>query len=202
MEVRDRDHAADRVVRRPLATPLPLGFLALAAGTLLLAVLQLGWIDPVEAHEVALIIVAFVVPLQGLASLLGFLGRDVAVGTGMGVLSGTWAAIAIVTLDEPPGGADDALGLFLLVAGAAMLIPATVAAGRILLPAAVMATAATRFALTGVAILTGAVAWRHVAGIVGVILAGLAFYAAAALAIEHRRGRAVLPVLRRGGDDV
>ena len=71
------------------------------------------------------------------------------------------------------------------------------AASQALVPAAVMATAAVRFALTGVAELTGSVAWRHGAGIVGVILAGLAFYAAAALALEAATGRAVLPVLRR-----
>ena len=150
---------------------------------------------------VALIILAFVVPLQGLSSILGFLTQDVGVGTGMGILSGTWAATALVTLHLPPGGTSDALGLFLVTAGAALLIPATVAASQALVSAAVMATAAVRFALTGVAELTGSVAWRHGAGIVGVILAGLAFYAAAALALEAANGRAVLPVLRPGGDD-
>ena len=201
MDVRDRDHSAERAARQALATPLPLGFLALAAGTLLLAGLQLGWIEQAEGDGVALIILAFVVPLQGLASILGFLTQDVGVGTGMGILSGTWAATALVTLDLPPGGTSDALGLFLVTAGAALLIPATVAASQALVPAAVMATAAVRFALTGVAELTGSVAWRHAAGIVGVILAGLAFYAAAALALEAATGRAVLPVLRPGGDD-
>jgi succinate-acetate transporter protein len=196
------DGPDDRIVLRPLASPLPLGFLALAAGTLLLAGLQLGWVEKAEGHRVALIILAFVVPLQGLASILGFPARDVAVGTGMGILSGTWAATAIATLDEPPGGTSDALGLFLITAGAALLVPAAVAATQKLVPAAVMATAAARFALTGVANLTGSVAWRHAAGIVGVVLAVLAFYAAAALAIEDGEDRAVLPVLRRGGDDV
>lgn len=124
------DDPPGRVVLRPLATPLPLGFLGLAAGTLLLAGIQLEWVEQAEGHRVALIIMAFVVPLQGLTSILGFLGRDVAVGTGMGILSGTWAATAVATLDEPPGDTSDALGLFLLTAGAALLTPPRWRRGR------------------------------------------------------------------------
>jgi uncharacterized protein len=37
---------------------------------------------------VALILIAFVFPLQLVASILGFLARDVVAGTGMGVLAG------------------------------------------------------------------------------------------------------------------
>lgn len=197
MAFRDPGDRKDRLDLVRLATPLPLGFLALAVGTLLLAGLQLGWVEQAEGDRVALMILAFVVPLQGLASILGFLTGDVGVGTGMGILSGTWAATALVTLDLPSGGTSDALGLFLVTAGATLLIPATVAASQALVPAAVMATAAVRFGLTGIAELTGSVAWRDAAGVVGVILAGLAVYAAAALALEAAAGHAVLPVLRR-----
>ena len=107
----------------------------------MLAGLQLGWVEQAEGGLIALMILAFVVPLQGLASILGFLTRDVGVGTGMGILSGTWAATALVTRDLPPGATSDALGLFLVTAGVALLIPATVAASRKLVPAAVMTTA-------------------------------------------------------------
>ena len=34
-----------RIVLRPIGNPLPLGFLALAAGTLLVSGLQLGWLQ-------------------------------------------------------------------------------------------------------------------------------------------------------------
>ncbi|MFW5899245.1 MAG: hypothetical protein ACOCUN_02115 [Jiangellaceae bacterium] len=37
---------ATRVVLRPLATPLPLGFLALAVATTVFGVVQLEWIPP------------------------------------------------------------------------------------------------------------------------------------------------------------
>ena len=45
-ELQRRLETMTRVVLRPLASPLPLGFLALAAATLLTSALQLGWLAP------------------------------------------------------------------------------------------------------------------------------------------------------------
>src|SRR4051812_47453037 len=101
---------ATRIMLRPIANPLPLGFLALAGGTLVVSALQLGWIASTEGKNVGLILVAFVVPLQILTSIFGYLGRDIAAGTGMGILSGTWLSIALVKLENPPGATSDALG--------------------------------------------------------------------------------------------
>lgn len=187
-----------RVVLRPIATPLPLGFLALAAGTLLVSGLQLGWLAPGQGEPVALILGAFVFPLQLIASVLGFLARDVVAGTGMGVLAGTWLAIALVTFTAPrPGATSDALGLFLLLAGAAMLIPFTAAAFSKLAAAAVLGTTAVRFALTGLFQLTADDGLEQAAGIVGLVLLAVAVYAAFALALEDA-GRPVIPIGRRG----
>ena len=89
-------------------------------------------------------------------------------------------------------------GVLLLVAGAAMLVPAAAAMGSKLVPAAVMALAGTRFAVTGVHELTGSAGWQTAAGWVGLLLAVLALYAALALELEGARERTVLPVGRRG----
>jgi uncharacterized protein len=35
--------------------------------------------------------------------LFGYLGRDVVAGTGMGILSGTWLSVGLVTLTSPAG---------------------------------------------------------------------------------------------------
>jgi succinate-acetate transporter protein len=189
---------AVRVVLRPTATPLPLGFLALAGATVLVAGLQLGWLAPAQGADVALVLIAFVAPLQLVACVFGLLDRDVAAGTGMGVLAGTWLAVGLVLRSSPPGATSDALGLFLLVAGAAMLIPGAAAATGKLVAAAVLGTTAVRFALTGVAQLTGSDAWADVAGITGLALGALALYAALALALEDARRTTTLPVGRRG----
>src|SRR5205085_1705260 len=104
-----------QVMLRPLANPLPLGFLALAVATLLLSAVQLQWLPIKDATAVAVILVVFVAPLQLLTSILGFLARDPVAGTGMGILAGTWAAVALVTLRSPVGTTSHGLGLLLLV---------------------------------------------------------------------------------------
>lgn len=187
-----------RIVLRPLANPLPLGFLALAAATLLVSGLQLDWLEPAEGHHVALMLAAFVVPLQLLTSVLGFLSRDVVAGTGMGVLAGTWLSVSLVMLDSAPGATSDALGLLLLVASAAMLIPALVAAGGKLVAAAVLATTALRFLVTALYEFTANGDWKTTAGIVGLVLGVAALYAALAMALEDAGRRTVLPTFRRG----
>lgn len=188
---------AARVVLRPIGNPLPLGFLALAAGTLLLSGLQLGWLQPADGDQVALALIAFVFPLQLVASIFGFLARDVVAGTAMGVLAGAWLTIGLVQLTGAPGATSDALGLLLLIAAVAMTIPAAAAATGKLVPAAVLATTSARFATTGMYEITASGTWQDIAGIVGLVLCALAVYAAAAMTIEDARRQIVLPLGRR-----
>jgi uncharacterized protein len=190
-----------RIMLRPLGNPLPLGFIALAGGTLLVSGLQLKWLEPAEGTQVALVLIAFVFPLQLVASVLGFLARDVVAGTGMGILSGTWLSIALVTLTGQPGATSDALGLFLLLAAVAMLVPAATAAAGKLVATAVLATTSLRFATTGLYQLTASDGWKATAGAVGLLLCALALYAALAMALEDALGRAVLPLGRRAAID-
>lgn len=190
--------AATRIVLRPLANPLPLGFLALAAGTLLVSGLQLDWLQPAEGSDVALILLAFVFPLQLVTSIFGYLARDVVAGTGMGLLAGTWLSIGLVTLTAEPGATSDALGLFLLLAAVAMLVPAAASSMGKLAATAVLGTTAVRFAVTGLYELSAAELWKDVAGIVGLVLCALAVYAAAAMALEDAGHRTLLPLGRRG----
>jgi succinate-acetate transporter protein len=191
------EHAA-RIVLRPIGNPLPLGFLALAAATLLLASLQLRWLPSSEGDQVALILVAFVFPLQLLSSILGYLARDVVAGTGMGVLAGTWLSIGLVQLVGTAGSTSDALGVFLLAAAVAMTVPAAAAVSGKLLPVAILATTALRFATAGLYELTAADAWRVTTGIVGLALFALAVYGALAMTLEDAARRTRLPVGRRG----
>jgi uncharacterized protein len=93
----------------------------------------------------------------------------------MGLLSGIWAALALVTLISNAGCTSDALGRFLLVGGVAA--PASSALASKLVPAAVLFTAGLRFMLTGLYQLTANEAWEDTAGIVGLVLAALAIYA-------------------------
>lgn len=187
-----------RIVLRPVATPLPLGFLGLFVATLSFASLQLGWIADRQGSTIALAVLGLTVPVQLLASVFGFLARDPVAGTGMGILAGTWAAAGLATLTSPPGANSPGLGVVLLASGAAMLVPA--AGGRYKVVAAtVMALSALRFTVTGVAEISGTPGWLTTAGWVGVVLAAVSLYAALAFELEGTDKRDVLPLWRRGG---
>jgi hypothetical protein len=188
--------APTRVVLRPVASPLPLGFLALALATVPFAAVQLGWIAPTEGRVAAIAALAATVPLQLLASVFGFLARDVVAGTGMGVLAGTWGTVGLVTATSPPGSVSPGLGVLLVTAGVCMLVPAVSASAK-LVPATVMTLAAVRFAVTGAYHLTASAGWKWASGWVGLLLGAVAVYAALALALESTQGRTVLPLGRR-----
>jgi uncharacterized protein len=191
-------NAASRIMLRPIGNPLPLGFLALAGATLLVSGLQLGWLADSQGKDVALVLIAFVFPLQLLTSVFGYLGRDVVAGTGMGVLAGTWLSVGLVMLTSPAGSTSDALGLFLLLASVAMLVPAIAAASGKLVAMAVLSTTSLRFACTGLFELTASGTWEDIAGVVGLVLCAVAVYAALAMALEEARRETVLPTGRRG----
>lgn len=186
-----------RVVLRPVGTPLPLGFLALAVATTAFAAVQLGWVPLDQGRVAALAALLFTVPLQLVACVFGFLARDPVAGTGMGVLAGTWAVVGATTLTSPPGSSSPGLGVVLIAAAACLLVPAAAARGK-LVAAAVMALSAVRFAVTGVAEATGSDAWLVGAGGVGLVLALVALYAAAGFEFEDVRRRTVLPLARSG----
>ncbi len=190
--------SATRVVLRPIGSPLPLGFLALAVGTFVLAGLQLSWIAKTQMHEVGLLIIAFVFPLQALAAIYGFLSRDPVAGTGIGLLAGSWLCIGIASATGVPGHPSGALGLLLVASAVALFIPIFSASSGKLLAAGVMALTAFRFAITGAYELSGGHTWKIAAGIIGLVLAALAAYAGLAFEIESNRRKTVLPTGRRG----
>jgi uncharacterized protein len=186
------------ITLRPIAGPLALGFFGLAAATFVMSSLQLGWVEPTEGKQVALCMLAFTVPLQFTASLFGFFARDGVAATGMGLLSGIWAVIGLITFTGGPGSTSDALGLFLLVAGVAMWAPASAAFASKLVPALVLSIAGLRFLVTGLYQLTSSKAWEDTAGVIGLLLAAFAIYAAYATELEDVLKMSVLPLGRRG----
>jgi len=189
---------AARIILRPIANPLPLGFLALATASLLMSGLQFGWLKPTDGQAVAIVLLAFVAPLQLLASIFGFLGRDVVAGTGMGILAGTWLATSLIMRQLPPGGTSDALGLFLVMAGVAMVLPAIGSSLGKLVATAVLAVTALRFAANGIYQLSDSNAWRELSAAIGAVLCVIAIYAALAMLLEDVRRGTVLPTFRRG----
>jgi succinate-acetate transporter protein len=188
-----------QVMLRPLATPLTLGFLALAAGSFLVAATELRWLPAAQTGSVALVLMVFVAPLQALTAVLGFFARDAIAGTGMGVLSATWLSTGLLTFRSPTQQHAPALGLLLVTCAALLLVPAVTAIAGKVVAGFVMLLAAARFAVTGTAHLIGPGGPRTAAGAIGVALAVLALYAALAFELEDTKRRTILPTLRHGG---
>jgi len=183
---------------RPIATPLSLGFLALAVTSFLVSGLELSWASPArQAHTVALLVLVFVVPLQAISTVFGFLARDPAAAAGMGVMTGTWAAFGTATLMSTPGSTSRGLGLLLCAAAMSLVVPAAAATLSKPLAGVVLALAAARFAVSGAFELTGSTTAGHVAGWLGLAVFALATYAALAFELEGATGRAIVPVGRR-----
>jgi succinate-acetate transporter protein len=197
---RSRDiDAVTRVVLRPMATPLPLGFLALAVGSALLTSLQLGWVSSTYSHQAALAVLTLVAPLELIAAVFAFLIRDVVMATGLGLLTGSWAAFGALLVSGPPGTTNPVVGVLAVAVGGALLVPAISAGGSKPVAAVIMAVAAARFVVTGVYEFSGTSGWQTAAGVIGVALLATAAYGSLALALEDAHHHAVLPVNRRRG---
>lgn len=189
--------AITRIVLRPLATPLPLGFLGLFLATMALAGLQLGWVPGSQQTVLAIGILVFTVPVQFIACVYGFLVRDLVAGTGMGLLAGSWGTVGLVLLLSHPGSRSAGLAWILVLAGFTLAIPATAAFQTKMLAGAVNLMAAIRFWVTAVYEWGAPHAWETAAGAVGIALAALAAYAALAFEVEDQRRETVLPTFRR-----
>lgn len=189
---------ASRIFLRPIGSPLPLGMAALAGASIMLTGYELGWLPVPRGHDVAAVILAFAVPLQYLASVFGFLGRDSAGGTGMALLGGCWTVTGVLTLLSPPGHRSPVLGLLLLFATAVLLVPALASSLGKVAASAAFALAAARFALTGIYEYSGGTAWEHASGWTGLAVCLVGLYNAFAFELEDTRHRTVLPVLRWG----
>lgn len=203
MSSRDESGGADvqqltRIVLRPYASPLPLGFLALGIGSCLFSALQLGWIPAVQTHQAALAVLVLVAPLELVTCIVAFLIRDVVMATGLGLLFGSWAAVGLLLEQGPPGGTSAVVGVLAIALAVALLVPAATAAGSKPVATALMTVAAIRFALTAVYELNGSTPWKDVAGVIGIILAVTSVYGSLALALEDAHHRAILPISRRG----
>jgi len=192
-----------RVFLRPLATPLPMGFLSLVVATTVYASIQLGWISPVEGAIAARVVLILCVPVFLLACVFGFLSRDPVAGTGMGMLAIGWGSIALATMTTHLPMPSPGESVILYSLAGILLVPVVASFGK---PVAglVMLLTATRFAVTATAGLAssyhwaGATGWADAAGWIGIALAAVAMYAAFAFELEGVAHKAVLPVPRIG----
>jgi uncharacterized protein len=189
------DHT--RIFLRPIASPLPLGLLALGCAGVMLSLEQLGSFALSDYKTVAVVLLGFVVPLELLAAVLSFLARDTVAATALGLFAGAWLATGLEGLSAVPGSTSHALGAFLLIlAGSLFVLIAGAAFGKAG-PAVVIAVGVARFLVSGLYELIGSAGLAHAAAIIGFVLAAAAAYSALATEIEDVQGAVKLPLGRR-----
>jgi succinate-acetate transporter protein len=99
-----------RIVLRPVATSLPLGFLAFGVGTILLTALELQWVPLDQGTTLMVMVLAFVVPLEVLAGIFAFLARDSGAATALSLLGAAWATTALTVRSAWGPARDDVPG--------------------------------------------------------------------------------------------
>jgi hypothetical protein len=189
---------AVRIMLRPVASSLPLGFFAFGTGTVLLSALELHWAPGADSRQLMVMVLAFVVPLEAIAGIFAFLARDHGAATGLTLLAAAWAATALTIMGGPPGALSVPLAIFLLTLAPMMLVLFAASIPGKPLFGALLLAGGCRFALTGVYEATGTGGTETAAGWLGVPLAAFALYGGLALLLEEGARRTVLPLGRRG----
>jgi succinate-acetate transporter protein len=187
-----------RVNLRPLANPLPLGLFSFGIGMLLLGAQSTGWIPLKETRQVGLVLASFVFPLEGLAAIFAFLSRDTLAGTVLGLFTTSWLTLGLALIIGPPGAASLTLGFYLLAFAAAIIALAAIALMGKPLIALLLSLSAARAILDGLYQVSNHTGLEHASGYVALAIAGVAWYAGTAFALEDLRQSSLLPVFRRG----
>lgn len=187
-----------RIVVRPYATSLALGFFSFGIGMLLLGGFANGWLHPSDRHTVGVLLAAFVFPLELVAAVVAFLARDAFGATGLGLFATSWLALGLVDMEASQNSLSRAVGLYELgFAFAITLLAVAALAGKPLI-AAILGVSAVRGALAGVHE-WGGPAWTWTtAGWLGIAIFAAAMYGGLAFLLEDVQRRQVLPVFRRG----
>lgn len=188
-----------RIVLRPVASSAPLAFYAFGVGTILYSALQLQWLSLQQTKPLAIILLAFVGPLEIVAGLIAYAARDAGVATAMLIFGALWIAVGLELYTAPPGSRSTAVGMFMLTLAAAVLMISTgaIVARPLLAVLALLATA--RFALSGVYELYGGITVEHASGWLGLPIIAISLYGGTAFLLEEAMRKQVLPVGRRRG---
>ncbi len=160
--------------------------------------LELGWVPRSQTIYVGVILLAVPGVLQLLGSVLAYLARDGAAGAALGVLGTSWLALGLVDVISRRAHPTEVVGLLLLIAGVVVFLSATAIGLAKPLPGLTFAAAALRFVLAAIYQLGATGTWNGAAGILGLVVVGLAGYSVVAFELEGQERHPVLPTFRRG----
>lgn len=190
--------AITRVVLRPYASALPLGSFAFGVGNVLLSAFALHWIPLAEANVVAIMLLAFVAPLELIPCFMAFLSRDAGGATAMGIFASAWTVQGLLLLKPNPTALSPAMGIFLVLLAIFLAILAVVTfAGKpllgVLLVIAVLRTIGACLVQFGVGSPMDVIA----AGL-GLLLSAFAIYSGLGFLMEDVKQKPLAMTFRRG----
>lgn len=193
-----------RIFLRPVGSPLTIGMTGLAVASFVQSGLDLHWIATSQTLQVGLVLVTVPFILQLVSCVFSYLSRDGATGAAVGVMGATWLAMGLIHIVAAGPSRSGALGLLLFMAGGTLAMSALAIGTAKPLPGAVIGLAALRFVVAGIYQMGAVTAWQDTAGIIGLVVAGLASYAVLAFELEGQQHAPVLPTFRvgRGRDAV
>jgi uncharacterized protein len=190
-----------RIFLRPIGSGLPLGFFSFAIGMLLLGTQALGWIPVDEQKDVGMTLMAFVFPLELVATIVAFLARDTLGATTLGLFTTSWLTLGWLYLASPAGATSVSVGIYLFGFATAIVLLALISTLGKPFFSVLLLLSAARMVLAGYYEVGGSQSWERVSGGFAIALCAVAMYGGAALALEDARHRELLPLFRRGGAD-
>jgi succinate-acetate transporter protein len=179
-------HSQATIFLRPIGSSLPLGFFSFGIGMLVLGCQAIGWIPVSEQREGGMILMAFVFPLELVATVFAFLARDTLGATTLGLFTTSWLTLGWSQLSSPPGATSVTVGIYLFGFATAVLLLST------------LSTLGKPFFSLLLLVAVARMTVLEVSGGFALALAALAMYGGAALGLEDAHQREVLPLFRRG----
>jgi succinate-acetate transporter protein len=115
-------HSQTTIFLRPIGSSLPLGFFSFGIGMLVLGCQAIGWIPVAEQKPGGVMLIAFVFPLELVATVFAFLARDTLGATTLGLFTTSWLAVGLLEQTSPPGSTSVTTGIYLFGFAAAVLL--------------------------------------------------------------------------------
>ena len=187
-----------RIVLRPIGSGLPLGFFAFGIGMLLLGCSGIGWIPVAEQKDVGMLLMAFVFPLEAIATVVAFLARDTVGATTLGLFTTSWLSLGWLLKSSPAGSTSVTIGIYLFGFGTAALLLGLMSVRSKPFFSLLLAIATARMVLSGAYEIGLGKDWYEISGGFGIALAALAMYGGVALGLEDAQQTEVLPIFRLG----
>ena len=146
-------------------------------------------------------LMAFVFPLELVATIVAFLARDTLGATTLGLFTTSWLILRWLYLASPAGATSVTVGIYQFGFSTAVLLLALMSTLGKPFFSLLLLLSAARMVLSGVYEVGASQSWQRISGGFGIALCAVAMYGAVALGLEDARHRELLPLFRRGGAD-